>query len=261
MRIAALLHDARRIVPLAWPVFVGQVAVLAFGTVDTLIASRASPLDLAALAIGSAVYVTVFIALMGMVLAVGPIAGQLFGAGKHLEAGAQLHQAMWLALAASVVGCMLLLFPQPFLNLSQAAPEVAAKVRGYLTALAFALPSTLLFTAFRGFNTAVSRPKIVMLLQLGALALKIPMSALLVFGFSAGGLQLPAQGAPGCGMAMRGDRARTWRASSVPRGGCCATTRFMRGLACTARSAARTAPVCVGCCAWAFRWARRSPSR
>ncbi len=201
MKGGALLNDARRIVPLAWPVFVGQVAVLAFGTVDTLIASRASALDLAALAIGSAVYVTVFIALMGLVLAVGPIAGQLFGAGKHLEAGAQLHQAMWLALGTSAVGCLVLLFPQPFLNLSQASPEVAAKVRGYLVALAFALPCTLVFTAFRGFNTAVSRPKIVMLLQLGALVLKVPMSALLVFGFSLGAWQFPAQGAPGCGMA------------------------------------------------------------
>ncbi len=196
-----LLHDARRILPLAWPVFVGQVAVLAFGTVDTLIASRASSADLAALAIGSAVYVTVFIGLMGLVLAVGPIAGQLFGAGKHAEAGAQLHQAMWLALGASVVGCLVLLFPFPFLNLSQAAPEVAAKVRGYLTALAFALPCTLVFAAFRGFNSAVSRPKIVMLLQLGALALKVPASALLVFGFSVGAIEVPAQGAVGCGIA------------------------------------------------------------
>jgi multidrug resistance protein, MATE family len=199
--VVTLLVDARRIAPLAWPVFVGQVAVLAFGTVDTLIASRASALDLAALAIGSAVYVTVFISLMGLVLAVGPIAGQLFGAGKHVEAGAQFHQALWLALLASVVGCTLLLLPQPFLDLSQASPEVATKVRGYLTALAFALPFTLLFTAFRGFNTAVSRPKIVMLLQLGALVLKVPLSALLVFGFSGGGLHLPAQGAPGCGVA------------------------------------------------------------
>ena len=201
MSVITLLHDARRIAPLAWPVFVGQVAVLAFGTVDTLIASRASALDLAALAIGSAVYVTVFISLMGLVLAVGPIAGQLFGAGKHVEAGAQFHQALWLALLASVVGCTLLLLPQPFLDLSQASPEVATKVRGYLTALAFALPFTLLFTAFRGFNTAVSRPKIVMLLQLGALVLKVQLSALLVFGFSGGGLHLPAQGAPGCGVA------------------------------------------------------------
>ena len=35
-----VLHSARRIVPLAWPVFVGQVAVLAFSTVDTLLVAR-----------------------------------------------------------------------------------------------------------------------------------------------------------------------------------------------------------------------------
>ena len=205
MSRAALLTSAQRIAPMAWPVFIGQVAVLAFSTVDTLMASRASALDLAALAIGGAVYMTVFITLMGTVLAVAPIAGQLYGAGKRLEAGQQLHQAMWLALMISALGCTALLLPQPFLSLAQASPEVAAKVRGHLVGLAFALPSALLFTAFRGFNTAVSRPKIVMLLQLGALALKVPLTAALVFGFvlpeALGGWQLRPLGAPGCGMA------------------------------------------------------------
>jgi MATE family multidrug resistance protein len=142
---------------------------------------------------------------MGMVLAVGPIAGQLFGAGKQVEAGAQMHQAMWLALALSVVGCTALLFPAPFLNLSRASPEVARLVRGHLTALAFALPSALVFTAFRGFNNAISRPKIVMLLQIGALLLKVPLTALFVFGMqlppALGGFVVPGHGAPGCGMA------------------------------------------------------------
>jgi len=46
---------------------------------------------------------------------------------------------------------------------------VAAKSRAYLAALAFALPPALMFTAFRGFNTAVSRPKAVMALQLAGL--------------------------------------------------------------------------------------------
>ena len=205
MTRTALRESARRIAPLAWPVFIGQVAVLAFSTVDTMMSARASALDLAALAIGGAVYITVFITLMGTVLAVSPIAGQLFGAGKRAEAGAQLHQAMWLALGLSVIGCGALLFPEPFLSLSRASPDVAAKVRGYLMALAFALPSALLFTAFRGFNTAVSRPKIVMLLQLGALAVKVPLTALFVFGASLpaalGGFALPALGAPGCGVA------------------------------------------------------------
>ncbi len=198
-------QSARHILPLAWPVLIGQLAVLAFSTIDTVMAARFGPLDLAALAVGGAAYISVFIGLMGVVLAAGPITGQLFGAGKHLEAGRQLHQAVWLALGLSVLGCAVLLFPQPFLSLAKVQPEVEVKVRGYLSALAFALPSALLFTAFRGFNTAVSRPKIVMALQLGALTLKLPLTALLVFGAS---LQTPwgewaveARGAPGCGLA------------------------------------------------------------
>jgi len=200
-----LLHSARRIAPLAWPVFIGQVAVLAFATVDTILVARYAALDLAALAVGGAVYTSVFVGFMGVVLAVGPIAGQLFGARKLHESGQQLHQGMWLALALSVPGCLILLFPQPFLSLAHAQLEVSAKVRGYLFALAFALPSALMFTAFRGFNTAVSRPKAVMALQLCALVLKVPLTALLVFGAALdtplGPMRVPAFGAPGCGMA------------------------------------------------------------
>jgi MATE family multidrug resistance protein len=189
--------SARRIAPLAWPVLVGQIAVLAFSTVDTILLARFSALDLAALAIGAAAYVTIFISLMGVVLAVSPIVGQLFGARRLPDAGAQLQQAVWLAIGLSLLGVTLLAFPAPFLALSHASPEVAAKVRGYLAALAIALPASLLFTAYRGFNTAVSRPKAVMTLQLGGLLLKIPLSALLAYGAG----PLPALGVVGCGIA------------------------------------------------------------
>ena len=37
-----LRHGARRIAPLAWPVFVGQVAVLAFSTINTVIMAPAN---------------------------------------------------------------------------------------------------------------------------------------------------------------------------------------------------------------------------
>jgi len=191
--------SAREIAPLAWPVLIGQVSVLAFATVDTLLVARYSAVDLAALAVGAAAYITIFIGFMGVVLAVSPIAGQLFGAGQHAQAGRQAHQAVWVALGLSAVGSTLLVFPAPFLALSRASPEVADKVSGYLLALAFSLPASLLFTVFRGFNTAVSRPKAVMLLQVGALAVKIPASAALVWGVPA--LGLPALGVVGCGIA------------------------------------------------------------
>jgi MATE family multidrug resistance protein len=189
----------RRIAPLAWPVLVGQLSVVAFGTVDTLLVARYAAADLAALAVGAAAYITVFIGLMGVVVAVAPISGQLFGAGKLQAAGHQLHQAVWLALGLALLGSLVLVFPAPFLALSRVDAEVATKVRGYLLALAVALPASLLFSAYRGFNTAVSRPKAVMLLQLGGLALKVPLSVLLVNG--APGLALPALGVVGCGIA------------------------------------------------------------
>lgn len=191
--------SVRRIAPLAWPVFVGQVSVLAFSTVDTVLLGRYDALDLAALAIGAAAYVTIFIGFMGVVLALGPIVGQLFGARQFEAAGRQLHQAVWIALALAVVGSTLLVFPQPFLALARATPELEAKVRGFLLMLAFSLPASLLFTVYRGFNTAVSRPKAVMALQLAGLALKAPLSWFFVFGLPA--LGGPALGVVGCGIA------------------------------------------------------------
>lgn len=191
--------DVRRIVPLAWPVFVGQVAVLAFSTIDTVLVGRHSPADLAAFAVGAAAYVTVFVGFMGVVLAVSPIVGQLFGARRLEAAGDEAHQAVWLALALSLAGSALLLMPQPFLWLAKAGPELAERVRGYLAALSLALPAALLFTVFRGFNTAVSRPKPVMLLQLAGLALKLPLSAALVFGVP--GWRIPELGVTGAGIA------------------------------------------------------------
>lgn len=198
-RRAALADSARRIAPLAWPVFIGQLSVLAFGTIDTLLVARATARDLAALAVGGAAYISIFIGFMGVLMALSPIVGQLYGA-RHCEAaGRQVHQAVWLALALSLLGSTLLAFPAPFLALARAGPEVAAKVRGYLLALAFSLPASLLFTVYRGFNVAVSRPKAVMVLQVAALGLKLPLSAALVFGVPA--LGVPALGVVGCGVA------------------------------------------------------------
>jgi len=194
------IDSTRRILPLAWPVVVGQVSMLAYATIDTLLVARTSAADLAALAVGSAAYVTIFIGLMGVLMALAPIVGQLHGAGQRVEAGRQVHQALYIAFGLGALGSTLLLFPQPFLQLARAGAEVDERVRAYLLALACSLPASLLFTVFRAFNTAVSRPKEAMKLQLAALlALKLPLTPLLVLGAPA--LGVPALGVLGCGVA------------------------------------------------------------
>ncbi|MCF8205871.1 MAG: MATE family efflux transporter [Methylotenera sp.] len=187
----------RRIVPQAWPVLVGQIAVMMFSTVDTLMMGRVGPSDLAALAVGSAAYVTIFVGLMGVVLAVGPIAGRKFGAHDLPGAGQSFVQAQWLSVLLCIPGCLALWFPDPFAALAQLDAAQADKVRAYTRPEAFALPAALLFTAFRGFSTAVSRPKAVMAMQLTGLAAKVPLNAVLVFGWG----PILAMGVAGCGWA------------------------------------------------------------
>lgn len=186
-----------QIAALAWPILVGQLAVIANGVIDTAMTSRYSATDLAALSIAVSIYVSVFVGANGVLYALAPIVGQMFGAGRFEAIGAEIRQGVWLALFLTVIGCLILLFPQPLLALAQASPELNAKASSYLQILALALPASLGFRIYGAFNTAIARPRAVMLIQLAALGLKVPLNALFIFG----GLGLPAMGGPGCALA------------------------------------------------------------
>ena len=188
---------ALRIYALAWPVLVAQLAVMAYAVIDTVMAGRYATEDLAAVGIGSAIYFSVFVGLMGVLLAVTPTISQLYGAGRRAEIGEEVRQAMWLTLALAVLSVLVFHFPEPLLALSEAPPEVAAKVRAYLTVSAWGAPAGLAFRLFASYTTAVSRPRVMMALNLLGLALKVPLNWVLVFGH----LGAPAMGSTGCALA------------------------------------------------------------
>lgn len=186
-----------RIARLAWPLFIGQIAVIANGVIDTAMTSRFSATDLAALAIGASIYISIFVGLNGILQALLPMIGQLFGAQQFNKIGAEIRQGIWLTLFLSIVGCVALFFPQPLLALTHSSAELHEKSILYLRILALALPATLGFRLYSILNTAIGRPKMLMALQIVALLIKIPVNALFIFG----GWGIPALGGPGCAMA------------------------------------------------------------
>jgi len=185
------------IVRLAWPVLVAQLAVIASGVLDTVMSGRYSAVDLAAVGIGASVYFSVFIGLMGVVMALSPIAGQHFGGRQYERIGEETRQTAWLALALSIAGVLMLAFPDLFLRLSGAPPEVEVRTRAYLQGIAWALPAMLLFRVFFALTTAVSRPRAVMAINLIYFATKIPLNVLFIYGK----LGAPELGGPGCAVA------------------------------------------------------------
>lgn len=189
--------DTARIAGLAWPILIGQVAVIANAVMDTMMVSRFSVTDLGALAVGASIYVSIFVGLNGVLQSLSPTVGQLFGARRLSEIGAEVRQGVWLGLFLALFGSILLLFPQSLLSITNASPELIGKATSYLRTLALALPATLGFVIYGALNNAMGRPKMVMALQVSGLMLKIPLNALFIFG----GLGLPAFGGPGCAIA------------------------------------------------------------
>ena len=170
------MPELRTIARHAGTVLVGQLAVMAFGVTDTIVAGRHSQQSLAALSVGSAVYISVFVALMGALQALLPAWAELHGAQRHLELGRSVRQAFYLALLTVVAGIAALLFPGALLDWTEVPPSLQGEVRSYLAVLALALPPALLFRMYSTLNQSLGKPLLITWLQSASLVVKVPLT-------------------------------------------------------------------------------------
>ena len=126
-------------------VLVGQLAIMAFGVADTVIAGRFSDTALAALSVGSAIYISVYVGLIGIIQALLPIWAEMRGARNNLAVGQSIRQSLYLCGLISLAGIGALLFPGPLLNWAKIPTAMQGEVEAYLAVLAFAFLPALLF--------------------------------------------------------------------------------------------------------------------
>jgi MATE family multidrug resistance protein len=176
---------------------VSQLAVMANALIDTVMIGRTSATDLAAISLAASIYATVFVSLMGICTALQPVAAQHFGAKRFTELGEDAVQACWLALTLAALGAAVLAFPGPWLAWAQPSSDVAVEVSKYLATIAWALPAALLLRVGVSLNSAIGRPRVTMYLNLGGVAMKIPLNILFIWGAG----PVPAMGASGCAAA------------------------------------------------------------
>lgn len=181
----------------AGTVLAGQFAVMAFGVTDTIVAGRYAQDALAALSVGSAIFISVFVALIGGLQALLPVWAELHGARRNAEVGRSVRQSLYLCGGAIAIGMAVLLMPGALLRWTAVPDAMRGDVEAYLTVLAFALPPALLFRLFSTLSQGLGKPKLVTWVQMGALVLKVPLSIWFAFG----GAGLPALGLVGCGWA------------------------------------------------------------
>ena len=177
------MSELRVILRHASTVLVGQLAVMAFGVADTMIAGRHSPQAMAVLSLASSIYISIYVALNGLVQALLPVWAELHGGQRHAALGRSVRQALYICAGASVIGIAALCWPEPWLRSTGVPEALWPEVRSYLQVLALALVPSLLFRLYGTLNQSLGLPRLVTGLQAGALLVKVPLSALLTLGW------------------------------------------------------------------------------
>ena len=190
-------HEIRTLLLLGWPIMVAQLAQCAMGFVDTLMAAQAGASDLAAIALGSSLWLPLFLAMGGILMATTPLVAHLIGANREQRTRQVLQQAVWIALALSLLGVILLRNPGPVLQILQLEADLEQTTRDYLDAISWGFPAFILYQVVRSYSEGFGKTHPVMRIAVLGVLCNIPFNYVLIFGK----LGLPALGGVGCGYA------------------------------------------------------------
>lgn len=191
------LDEARQLMTLAWPIIIAQVAQTGIGFVDTVMAGRYGAQDLAAVAIGSSLWLPLFLAFEGVLMATTPLVAHLVGSERLDQTRHVLYQGWLVAIVLGILSLLLLNQGAVVLGWMQVDAALAHKTSAYLSAIAWGFPAILIYQVIRSYSEGFGKTRPIMKISLFALLANIPLNYLLIYGK----LGLPELGGVGCGWA------------------------------------------------------------
>lgn len=195
--ISPARQEARQLALLIGPILVTQLSQAAYGFIDTVMAGQVSPLDLAAVAIGSSIWLPLILLVSGILMATTPLVAEAWGARRLHDIPATVHQALWLAVFIGILGFFLLRHISPLFALLDVPPRLHDMTQRYLLGISWGLPAVALFAVLRCYCEGLGRPLPIMVISVLGLLINTFLNYVLIYGhFGA-----PALGGPGCGWA------------------------------------------------------------
>lgn len=196
-RVATTLIEWKTLALLGGPILVAQLAQMANGVIDTVMAGHASAEDLTGVAIGGSLWSPIFLLFMGILSALQPIISGYRGAEQTDRIMTITWQGLYIAAGATVLMVLFLLNVHPILDLLQLDPVSAEITQGYLSAFAWGVPALLGLFALRGLTDGLGHTKVIMAFSLLSTTINLPLNYIFIYGK----LGLPAMGGVGCGWA------------------------------------------------------------
>ncbi len=192
------VHEARRILRLAWPIMLTSLNWTLMHIIDVAVVGHYGTGELAALAASRTLtFIAIVMGFSGL-SGVLVFAARADGGGRLAETGDILRSGLVLGLAIGVaVMAVLMLWAYPLLEAVGVEAGLRRPGAAVVEAMALAFPAQLLLAASSYFLEGISRPRRVMAVNLAML----PVNALLAWAWVGGHFGLPALGAVGAAYA------------------------------------------------------------
>jgi len=189
--------EASMTLKIGLPVIIAQLLQMSMNFVDTVMAGNLSAEDLAAVAVGGAVFIPFMMLAAGILMAVTPIVAQLVGGRNLEEVGVNVRQALWLSLILSIPVFFLIRNLEIVMHLLDVTPSLIPVAQGYLDAISWGIFGVCGYMALRFFNEGMSVTRPAMYFAL----LGVFVNVIANYIFMYGKLGFPELGAVGCGYA------------------------------------------------------------
>ena len=174
--------EVRELVLLAGPVVLMQLGQISNGFIDVVMVGQLGSGALAGVALGNATYFLFLLICIGVLMAVGPMVSQAYGAGEIDPIGRSVRQGLWLGCALSIPVFVVFWNAAPIWRLMHQDPATVVLAQQYLRAVAWGFLPFVWFIALRSFVEAVSRPWPVTFIILVGVGLNILANSALMFG-------------------------------------------------------------------------------
>lgn len=189
--------EGKKLLQIGSPIIATQLISMGLNFTDTVMAGNLSALDLAAVAIGNAIFMPIAIFCMATLIAINPVVSQFLGARKFDEIGKSARQLLWLILLLSIPAFFLLRNMDVIMYWIDVTPEIVPIADGYLKAISWGTLPLMVYAGIRYFSEGLSVTKPAMYIAIGALILNIGANYVLMYGK----LGFPQLGAVGTGYA------------------------------------------------------------
>jgi multidrug resistance protein, MATE family len=187
--------EASTLMSVGVPVIIAQLLQMSMSFVDTVMAGRLSPQDLAAVAVGSSILLPFVVLCLGCMMAVTPIVAQNAGGRRFMQIGKNARQVLWLSQILAIPSFFLLRNLDAAFPLIGVTEEIIPIAGGYLRAISWGIFPAYAFGALRYFNEGLSVTRPAMYIAAIGLMVNIPGNYILMFGK----LGFPRLGAVGTG--------------------------------------------------------------